>query len=172
MKVSREEVVTERLRLTSIRLEDRTDLIALMTDEEVGQTYMVPDLTSEEKKNALFERFCTLSGSDQRFVRAIRLDHRLIGVIHEVEKREDEIELGYVVSPAEKNRGYASEAVRGAVSALFSMGYSVVRAGAFSENAASLRVMEKSGMVRTGQTETIEYRGKSHLCIYCEIHKS
>lgn len=46
------------------------------------------------------------------------------------------------------------------------MGYTEVVAGAFSENIASRRVMEKCGMTLTEQEEDIEYRGKTHHCVY------
>ena len=52
---------------------------------------------------------------------------------------------------------------------LFAMGFTVVKAGAFEENPASMRVMEKSGMHRIQQEDTIEYRGKVHRCINYEI---
>ena len=57
------------------------------------------------------------------------------------------------------------------MSALFSEGFSAVKAGAFSENAASIRVMEKCGMTKTGETEQIEYRGKTHTCVYYAIER-
>ena len=166
-----EEIVTPRLRLAALRPEDREALIGLMTDGEVGKTYMVPDLDTEEKKTALFERIRTLSASDERFVYGIYRDNRLIGLINDVGMEGGEIELGYVVSPAEQNRGYATEALAAAVNALFSEGFASVVAGAFAENAASRRVMEKCGMKPTGRTETIDYRGKSHLCVYCAIDR-
>ena len=45
-----------------------------------------------------------------------------------------------------------------------------VRCGAFSENTASIRVMEKAGMVREDFTEDIEYRGIMHHCVYYSIN--
>ena len=51
------------------------------------------------------------------------------------------------------------------------MGYQRVAAGYFEENIASGRVMEKCGMVATGGTEEIEYRGKKHRVILCRIQK-
>ena len=44
-----------------------------------------------------------------------------------------------------------------------------VRCGAFPENTASIRVMEKAGMVREDFTEDIEYRGIMHHCVYYSI---
>ena len=49
---------------------------------------------------------------------------------------------------------------------LFAKGFREVVCGAFEENTASLRVMEKAGMEKLDITESIEYRGKVHNCVY------
>ena len=54
---------------------------------------------------------------------------------------------------------------------LFSRGFEAVTAGAFSENAASLRVMQKCGMELQDFTEDIAYRGTTHKCIYYAIRR-
>lgn len=54
---------------------------------------------------------------------------------------------------------------------LFQMGYKQVITGAFEENIASRRVMEKCGMILTESEEKIEYRGKVHRCVYYLIRK-
>ena len=45
-------------------------------------------------------------------------------------------------------------------------------AGAFEENKASMRVMEKAGMTRITLEEDINYRGASHHCLYYSVKKS
>ena len=164
-----DEIVTERLRLSTLRPGDRDALLAILLDGEVSRTYMVPDLPTEEKKTALFQRLRALSENQQRFVYGIYLGEKLIGMIHDVSTKESEIELGYFICPAEKNRGYATETLTACLPALAAMGYTLVKAGAFAENGASLRVMEKCGLKRTGETEVIEYRGENHTCVYCAI---
>ena len=79
-------------------------------------------------------------------------------------------ESKYGIRPEEWGRGYATAALSCAIRALFSGGFSRVVCGAFEENTASRRVMEKCGMVRAGREEAIEYRGAEHRCIYYEIH--
>ena len=166
------EIKTQRLRLAALRPEDREDLIGILMDSEVSKTYMVPDLSTEEKKDALFERLRALSEREDRFLYGIFREGKLIGLIHDVSMENGEIELGYFISPREKNKGYTTEALKAMVSLLFSEGFTTVKAGAFSENPASMRVMEKSGMKRTGQTETIAYRGENHLCVYYAIRQA
>ena len=161
----KKEIITNRLRLSEIREEDKADLIRILSDDEVGKTYMVPDMADEKTQDAVFERFCKLSQSTDRFMYGIFLQNHLIGFIHEVFVKDNEIELGYVIDPAYKGNGYASEALRASVDELLGKGYKAIYAGAFEENPASLRVMEKCGMTPTGETEDIEYRGVTHKCI-------
>ena len=164
--MKQKEIKTKRLTLAPFRAADKDDLIRIVTDGEVGRTYMVPEDMTEEQKAALFERYRALSLSDDKFAYGIYKDGRLIGFIHEVYKDGNGTELGYVIDPAKKGNGYATEALSAAVNALFSSGCSAVIAAAFEENKASLRVMEKCGLKPTGETENIEYRGKTHKCIY------
>ncbi len=165
-------IKTERLTLTPIDAEDRAELIALLSDEEVGKTYMLPSPMDEVTAGALFTHMQKLSEREDRYVFALRLLSELIGVINDTCIENSEIEIGYAISPAYKNQGYMSEAVGALIEYLFSIGYGRVVAGAFSENSASIRVMEKCGMHRIEKTEKIEYRGKMHDCIYYAIEKS
>ena len=43
--------------------------------------------------------------------------------------------------------------------------------GAFEENTASIRVMEKCGMRKAAAEEDITYRGRNHHCVYYTIEK-
>ena len=79
------------------------------------------------------------------------------------------IELGYVIHPDCWGRGYATEMLGAVIGVMSGEGFATVRTGAFSENPASMRVMEKCGMQRIELTEEIEYRGQNHHCIYYEI---
>ena len=63
------------------------------------------------------------------------------------------------------------EALKAAIDELFALNYERVVCGAFEENKASLRVMEKAGMKKIEFTEIIEYRGVNHTCVYCETRK-
>ena len=160
---------TPRLRLQAIRYGNGRAVLSLLTNEEVGKTYMVPEFPDRRSQWRLFERLRQLSRCPERFVYGIYLGGRLIGILNEVETSETEIELGYVIHPDHKGNGYATEALQAAIDALLNMGYKAVRAGAFEENLASIRVMEKCGMRRLPQTEEVEYRGKLHRCILFEV---
>lgn len=169
--MKQKEIITARLRLAALRPQDRDDLIGMLTDKDISATYMVPDLCSEEQKDGLFERFRQLTLSGRRFAYGIFSDGRLCGMIHEVDAEGGAIELGYFIGSAEKGKGYATEALGAAISALLDGGFDTVRAAAFEENAASMRVMEKCGMTRSKDTEIISYRGNEHVCIFYAINK-
>lgn len=157
---------TERLCLRPISHQDKEDMIAILTNHEISKTYMIPVFKSDEEKLQLFEKFKDLSQSDRHFVYGIYLKEKIIGFINETECSETEIELGYVIHPDHQNKGYATEVLQASIKTLFSLGYHAVTAGAFAENPASMRVMEKCQMTRISKEDTILYRGCNHRCIY------
>lgn len=148
---------------------DREAVAEILTDEVVAKTYMVPEFTSPEQVEKLFRRLMELSSGEERYVRGIYVGDALVGFLNDVGISGDSIELGWVVHPRYHNRGYATSAVKLAIGELFAKGFHEVVAGAFQENRASTRVMEKSGMTRQEQTEEIEYRGAVHTCVYYAI---
>lgn len=162
---------TKRLEVKPISGTDREAVLDLLTDGTVGKTYMLPDYARREDAEPLFRRLMELSRAEDRYVAGIYLDGQFIGMMNETEIKDRQIEMGYAYLPAYYNRGYATEAFRGAIAWLFDHGFETVVAGAFEENPASIRVMEKSGMQRLPQTDEIEYRGAVHTCVYYGIGK-
>ena len=165
------EFVTERLRFHPFQVEDRPAMGGLLTNREIAKTFMLPDFDSEEAVDKLFARFLELSRREDRYVAGICLKGALIGFLNDVENDGSRMELGYVIDPAQRGKGYATQMLRGAIADLFHRGYREVVAGAFEENKASLRVMEKAGMTRIPLEEDIDYRGRGHHCLYCSVRK-
>lgn len=157
---------TERLQIHPICQEDRENVLDLLTNETVGKTYMLPQFKTREEAEPLFRRLVDLSQDESRFVAGVYLDGRFIGMMNETEIQGGTIEMGYAYHPDHYNRGYATEAFTGAIAYLLSHGFDTVLAGAFEENPASLRVMEKCGMTKQTHTDTVDYRGITHTCIY------
>ena len=162
---------TERLRVRPIAEEDQEAVLELLTNETVGKTYMLPEYRSREEAQPLFRRLVQLGKDESRYVAGVYLDGQFIGMMNDVEIKDGKIEMGYAFLPAYCNRGFATESFHGAIDYLLSHGFHTVVAGAFSQNAASLRVMEKCGMTKQDYTDEIEYRGITHTCIYCAISK-
>ena len=157
-----------RLILRAFKGDDIDDVVNLLSNEEIARTYILPDFKSQEEKKKLFEKLMDLSFMVDRFVFGIELSGRIIGFLNDVDIQVGEIELGMVIHPKHKGKGYATEALMIAINNLFDMGYTVVKTAAFEENLASIRVMEKCGMTRLDYTDTLEYRGVVHKCIWYE----
>jgi RimJ/RimL family protein N-acetyltransferase len=96
-------------------------------------------------------------------------DGILVGFLNDVEIADGAIELGYVVHPDHWNKGCATAALTLAIEELFRRGFREVVCGAFEENPASLRVMEKTGMAPLEKIDEIDYRGKVRRCLYRSI---
>ena len=122
-------------------------------------------------KSTLIRRLMELSEDCGHFVRCIDLNGTAIGLINDVEITCGTIELGYAIHPDYHNQGLMTKALSCAIAELFKAGYGCVVCGAFEENLASIRVMEKCGMTPMSHTDTVEYRGISHNCVYYRITK-
>ena len=171
MKERTAEIQTVRLCLRMISESDRDKLIGLLTNNEIRETFMVPEIRTIAEQMQMFDVLKAMSHSPEHFVRGIYLHDDPIGFLNDIETDGKEIEVGYVIHPSKKNQGYMTEALNAAIAAMFDAGYSIVRAGAFAENTASIRVMEKCGMHETTKTEQIEYNGNIHRCIFFQVEK-
>lgn len=165
-------IQTERLTLDVMKASDESALIEIFRHEKVKATYMLPDLEDDGKAHALFEGIRALSEREDRYVRGIYLDGRLIGVVNDTEILGQAIELGYAIHPSFHSRGFATEMLRAMINHLWSCGFEEIIAAAFEENIASIRVIQKCGMTPLPKLESIDYRGSAHNCVYFSIKRS
>lgn len=161
-------IQSERLILKSYDASDLEDMFFLLCNEEIKETYMIPDFACKEDVIKMFYKIKDSSCLDEHFEYGIYLKNHLIGWINDTMIDGNTIEIGYVIHPEMKNSGFATEVLTVAIHELFKMGYNTVQAGLFEDNFASRRVMEKCGMRIINKTETMEYHGKNHACIYFE----
>lgn len=145
---------------------DEAALTELLTNDQIKQTYMLPDFSQRADAVPLAHRLIALSRDEGHFVRGMEVRGSLVGFLNDVEIENGRIELGYVVHPSHWGKGFATAALKQAIYELFRLGYQEISCGAFAENSASIRVMEKAGMRRLDKTDTVEYRGRVHRCIY------
>lgn len=145
---------------------DVENAVQLLTDEIVKETYMLPDFDTKEQVVALFEILKELSYKEDRFVRGVYWKDELIGIVNDVGIEGDKLEIGYALCSLYHNLGYGTEMLKMALAQLIERGFQEIKAGAFAENYASTRIMEKAGMTRIDFTDEVEYRGKVHKCIY------
>ena len=158
-------IKTQRLELKPIPQSCLGDLTELLTDEQVTESYMVPDFPDAAAAVNLALRLIAASRRARPYLAGIFLEDSFLGLINETESGEDWIELGYAILPQYHNQGYCTEALKGAVSR-FLEEYREVVVGAFDWNKASIRVMEKAGLEPLERSDTVEYRGKIHTCVY------
>jgi len=104
-----------------------------------------------------------------------RLGSRPIGWIRISRSEHDATrgELGFWLVTPFHGCGYAIEAVAAAIQEGFRvLDLDVIEGGAQPANHASLRVMERVGMVRTIERQVFaSARQKTELCIFCEIRR-
>lgn len=169
--MSYRDIATPRLTISAIREYDLNALMSIFKNDGVKATYMVPDLPTHEDEIKLFESLRNLSLRDDRFVFGIYLNGNLIGLINDCEINDKCVEMGYALHPDYHNQGYTTEAFGAVIKSLLAKGFNEIIAGTFEDNFASIRVMEKCGMKRTKMTAEIEYRGKTHKCVYYSIKR-
>ena len=165
------QIKTQRLTLRPLTESDHDEMISLLMDGRVKDGYMLPDYENEAAAEPMFERLKTLSQREEFVLVGIFDEEGLAGFANRVSVENGCIELGWVIVPEKWNCGYCTEAVRAMIGELFAQGFDEVAAGAFSHNAASMRVMEKAGMTRLEKTEEIEYRGEKRRVICYSVRK-
>lgn len=152
--------------LRPILPEDRERILDILTSDQISKTYILPDFENREAAEPLFQRLMEMSRNKGRYVRGITAGNELVGFLNHTDIQNRKIELGYVIHPDFQGQGYMTAALRLAMEELFSLRYEEIITGAFSTNTASIRVMEKCGMIRLRNTDEIEYRGTVHTCVY------
>ena len=162
---------TKRLTLKPMEDYDQADMLKILTDNQIKKTYMLPDYDSEEQVINLFKRIQAYTEKEDRIDCGVYLEDKIIGFANTVEIKDQTIEIGYVIYPTYWNQGYATEMLTALIQKLFEMGFAEVLTGAFEENIASQRVMQKSGMTLLDMQVEIEYRGKVHKCVYYSAKK-
>ena len=162
-------LTTKNLILKPIEYCDKNEVFSVFENALVAKTYMVPVFKDEEAREKFLLRLIENTQKVERFCYGIYLNKTFIGLLNDVEVKDDEVEVGYCLHPKFWNKGYATEALKVAIDELFAIGYKTVMAAHFIENPASGRVMQKCGMSKIDKTEVIEYQGSKHPCIYYAI---
>lgn len=143
-----------RLRLRALRSEDATALVALGGDPDVARhTTRVPHPFTMEDAHRFIERSASrrgggVVGTEEGYVFAMekRIDDTLIGLFEiDLEKDGHSAILGYWLGKPYWGHGFATEALKRAVSFAFAnLGLERLRAGIHPDNPVSGRVLEKA----------------------------
>jgi RimJ/RimL family protein N-acetyltransferase len=151
---------TERLRLDALTEADLDDLVDLDLDPEIRrfidpQGILLP-VDRAELRTYEWERHVSPGGF---YGARERVGNGFVGVfqLEAAPDREEEAELGYRLRRHAWGLGYATEGARALVAhALDVLGYRRVYAHSLNDNPASIRVLEKVGLVPAGPWS---YRG-------------
>jgi len=150
-----------RLALRLVGEEDDEILFPLFADWEVIRWLSSPPwpYTRADMQSFVRAQAAAPDGEAPETRFAITLEQAPIGVIGVRMRaashlqRGDGPNVGYWIARRHWGRGYMTEALRGVVDHVFRTGpHEAVYCGAFADNAASLRVQEKVGFVRDGET--------------------
>ena len=134
----------------NLRVVEKEDLPLLQewwNDPEFAGIYNPLD---EQQSKADLEKQYEKLGSEATWFLVLKKEGLRIGFLG-MRKSELGWQLGYVLIPSERGKGYCTEAVKLAVDYLF-MSKEIVRiqAGTFTDNLASQKVLEKAGFQREG----------------------
>ncbi|MEP1231493.1 MAG: GNAT family N-acetyltransferase [Litorimonas sp.] len=165
-------LTTDRLTLRRVTLDDIAALSNLAGDYEIARMtgsfpHPFPPLSAEFRLMYLKQQW----RRDLAFPYAITLDGKdLIGMADLFRKTtSDHFELGYWVGRPFWGQGYATEAASALIQhAQRTVGITYIKAGVFTDNPASLRVLTKLGFTLTGLDEAYfsmarMENAKSHL---------
>ncbi len=168
-------IETERLTLRAMRVSDADDMFAYAHLREVTE-YLTwePHVDCEETRAYLTEvsrRYRTGDFYDWAIVS--RADSRMIGTcgFTSFSYPSDVGEVGYVLSPAYRGRGLATEAVRAVMGFGFrELSLHRIEAHFIEGNDASRRLMERVGMTFEGfARESMKIKGRYRTIGTCAI---
>ena len=171
--ISRDDIFrleTERLWLRWLRASDAPAISAFAGLAEVAQmTASIPHPypAGEAERFILHARASTAGGDALILAATTKGKGRpVVGLVSAQVEEPGEVELGYTIGPAYAGRGYATEAVRALVEAVFNLTEArALVANSRTINPASRRVLEKCGFAHAGTgLKVLAARGGRHPC--------
>ena len=156
----RTDINTRRLVLRRLRPEDAEPIFALCNNWEVMRWLSAPPWPYTRADAERFIRKTLPSaGADAEVALAIVRDGALIGVVGVRMQPSSHLQrgagpnIGYWIGQPYWGKGYMTEALAGIVEHVFAtLPHDAIYCGAFAHNVASLRVQEKVGFQRDGDT--------------------
>ncbi|TCO62737.1 GNAT family N-acetyltransferase [Actinocrispum wychmicini] len=151
MFIVKEPIRTERLLLRPFTEDDLEPLYAIQGREDVHEYLYTSPRTRDEVRERLAERvtYTKLAAEGDILLLAVMLGDTLIGDVHLrwVNEEHKQGEVGYVLHPDHRGKGYAAEATRPLIVVGFeTLGLHRIAAHMDGRNTASARVVEKLGM--------------------------
>jgi 8-oxo-dGTP diphosphatase len=145
-----QDLATQRLNLRPVTASDIPLIVDLAGDAEVAeQTTSIPHpLTGPQVEDWLAGHS---TDNECTFAVTRKDDGQFIGVVGLTQSDGDQAEIGYWIGRTFWGNGFATEAVRRVLRHGFGpLGMKQIEASIFPENAASARVLDKTGFTRAG----------------------
>ena len=146
-----EKIITERLILQRLKYEDAEEIFYTYASKSEVTKYLSWPTHRTIEDTKTFLRYAVESwnlGLDFSYAIRLKHSHLLIGGFGVVNE-QGKIQFGYAISPTHWNNGYTTEACRKMMEVLKGF-VQIYRIATFvdTENVASIRVLEKSGLTR------------------------
>lgn len=142
------QIVTSRLTLRFARPDDLEAMHAVLSDPRAVQWWSSPPHETLDQTRDWLEAMIAGSGPGLDFV--IEFEGRVVGKAGFFAPPD----VGYILHPDVWGRGLATEAVGAVLDRLFeATDHPMVTADVDPDNAASIRLLEKLGFLRTGSAE-------------------
>jgi RimJ/RimL family protein N-acetyltransferase len=159
---SRDEIVTERLRMRRPRLSDVAAIAALAGDYAIcSMTTRMPYPYAEGDARAFVELVAAQNRKAENTFVIDHADDGVVGAIGFHQPAGQPLEMGYWIGRPYWGRGYATEAANAALDwAQTDWRRKMVVAGHFADNEASAKVLVKTGFLYTGEVQTRHSRAR------------
>ena len=170
----RDEIKTDRLVLRQLTLKDAAAISTLASDYDIARMtgsfphpfpllsaeFKIMDLEQKRRRALAYPYAITIDGGE------------LMGMADIFRRDTDAaLEIGYWLGKSFWGRGYTSEAAQAVITeAHKTLGASTIIAGVFSDNPASIRVLQKLGFEFTGKSDMYFSMGrlkKAHSLDLC-----
>lgn len=145
-----EKIETERLLLQRLKYEDAEEVFYTYASKPEATKFMAWATHKRIEDTRGFLRYAVDSwnlGLDYTFSIRLKKTNKFIGSFGVINEN-GRIQFGYILSPTEWGRGYATEACK-TMMAVLKPNPSIFRIGTFVDvdNAASINVLKKSGLI-------------------------
>lgn len=167
---------SERLWITRLRYEDAEEIFYAYASKPEATRYVswpTHESVEDTRSFLTYARAAWERGSDYSFSLRLKSTNRLIGSIGLIHD-EGKIQFGYILSPQQWGMGYATEACRTVLAVIRSLP-GIYRISTFVdvENMASVRVLQKAGLVQEARLEKwfrfINQGGQPKDCLLFKI---
>jgi [ribosomal protein S5]-alanine N-acetyltransferase len=149
---------TERLVLRELRLTDANEIFLLRSNKEVNELIDRVTATSIDEAHQFINMIISnqLNNESVMWVISFKDEPKLIGTIvyWNIVKEKDQAEIGYELLSQYHGKGIMQEALLKVVDFGFkTLGLKTIVADPKSNNQPSVKLLEKCGFVKTGETE-------------------